>query len=304
MNARVGTLVYKRACQNGLWRSHTMAPTPVMLGNDVIRIYVGGWDENGISRIWYIDVAADEPARVLRVSERPVLDLGAAGAFDDNGVFPGHVYRHEERFFLYYTGFQLGHRVRYFNFGGLAVSDDGEHFERVSQAPVLDRSDEGLTVRAGQSIIWDRDKFRSCYSAGSGWMRVGGETRPIYDVYYQESFSVSDWGKEGSKIVECDLEVEHGLGRPQLVKAQGKYYVFYTRRMLDMRYHMGAAISTDCLSWHRVDDQVSVEHAHQGFDDEMVYFPSVLEHKGRFCLFYSGNGFGKGGLGFASVDFI
>jgi sucrose-6-phosphate hydrolase SacC (GH32 family) len=281
-----------------------MAPAPVLIGNDVIRIYVGGWDESGISRIWYIDVAANNPDRVLRISDRPVLDLGVAGAFDDNGVFPGHAYKHEGKYYLYYTGFQVGHRVRYFNFGGLAVSDNGEHFERASQAPVLDRADEGLTVRAGQSIIWDRDKFKSCYSAGSSWLHVGGETRPIYDVYCQESSSVADWGKKGRKIVECDLAVEHGLGRPQLVKVQDKYYVFYTRRTLDMRYHMGAAISTDCVSWKRIDDQVSVQHTHKGFDDEMVYFPAVVENKGRLGLFYSGNAFGGGGLGFAYLDTI
>jgi len=279
-----------------------MAPTPIMLNDDVIRIYIGGWDEKRISRIWYIDVSANNPAQLIKVSDRPVLDIGDAGTFDDNGVFPGHVYKHKGKFFLYYTGFQLGHRVRYFNFGGLAVSDDGENFARVSKTPVLDRSDEGISVRAGQSVIWENDRFKSCYSAGGSWMRVGGETRPVYDVYYQESLSATDWAKKGTKIIECNPSVEHGLGRPQLVKAHEKYYVFYTRRMLDMKYHMGAAISNDCISWHRVDHQVAVAHNKKGFDDEMVYFPSVLEREGRFYLFYSGNSFGEGGLGYISIN--
>ena len=43
--------------------------------------------------------------------------------FDDNGVFPGHVNLFSNKIFLYYTGFQLGKKVRHYNFGGLAISN-------------------------------------------------------------------------------------------------------------------------------------------------------------------------------------
>ena len=47
------------------------------------------------------------------------------------------------KIYLYYTGFQTGVNVPHYNFGGLAISEDGENFKRVSSAPILDRSDEG-----------------------------------------------------------------------------------------------------------------------------------------------------------------
>ena len=60
---------------------------------------------------------------------------------------------------MYYTGFQLGHKIRHYNFGGLAISKDGgDTFKRYSQAPIMDRADEGLFVRAGQSIELAGDK--------------------------------------------------------------------------------------------------------------------------------------------------
>lgn len=281
-----------------------MAPAAVLIDSKVIRVYCGGWDENGISRIGYIDVDANCPSKVLNVSERPVLDIGIDGAFDENGVFPGHVYRDGNKILLYYTGFQLGHKIRHYNFGGLAISEDGGNtFSRASQAPVIDRADEGLFVRAGQSIVKEEGIYHSCYSAGSGWTNAGGKPRPTYDVYYQNSREYNRFSISGRPIVECDHSVEHGLGRPQLVNIKGNYLVFYTRRVLDMKYSFGCAISQDLNTWERVDSAFETHHGKDGeFDSEMVYFPCVLSWKNKIYIFYSGNGFGKEGLGYGELE--
>lgn len=286
------------------WNSHVMAPAAVFL-EDKIRVYFGGWSIDGISRIGYIDVDKNDPSKILKKSNHPVLNIGKPGCFDENGVFPGHVYAYDGKIYLYYTGFQLGHKVRHYNFGGLAVSEDGgETFTRVSEAPVMDRSDEGLFVRAGNSCIVEDDVFKGVYSAGSDWLMVKGEKRPVYDVFYQETSDGITFERKGKRIVSCDLAVEHGLGRPQIFKKDGAYYVFYTRRMLDMQYHMGCAVSRDLKTWDKIDDWLStVKFGNDGeFDNEMVYFPCVVDTGEKTHLFYSGNYFGKGGLGVATLE--
>jgi sucrose-6-phosphate hydrolase SacC (GH32 family) len=110
------------------------------------------------------------------------------------------------------------------------------------------------------------------------------------------------FSKTGAKIVTCDYTVEHGLGRPQIIKAEDKYLLFYTRRKKDMKYHMGCAKSSDCILWTRIDDHIGITHSESGWDSEMVYFPSVLQKKGKTYLFYSGNGFGEKGFGFAELE--
>lgn len=297
---KLGLVYAHAATTRAWWHSHTMAPSAVALGADRIRIYVGGWDEFGISRIAWVDVSAHDPLHVLARSEQPALDIGRPGCFDENGVFPAHATRVGDEVRLYYTGFQLGHKVRHYNFGGLAVSTDGERFARVSEAPILDRADEGLCVRAGQSILPDGGGFPTVYSAGSDWVETGGKARPCYDVYFQMSPDGIHYEREGRRIVSHNPAVEHGLGRPQLVRLDGRRYVFYTRRVLGMKYFMGCA-SEDALSgeWARCDEEIDIAHSADGFDSEMVYFPSVIEIGGRTFLFYSGNGFGKAGMGVA-----
>lgn len=286
------------------WDSHLMAPAPMHLDDKTIRIYFGGWDKNKISRIRYVDVAKKNPIQLLGFSKNCVLDIGADGCFDENGVFPAHVYKFsEDRIFLYYTGFQLGFKIRHYNFGGLAISNDnGQTFKRASQAPNLDRSDEGLFVRAGQSIQVDGSGLIHCvYSAGSSWHLCNNELRPVYDIFYQSSADGICLSPKGRKIIEADLGIEHGLGRPQIVKLGDYFYIFYTRRIIrDMKYFIGCARSLDLSEWERIDNIFdSISFGEQGqFDNEMIYFPAVIQiDLNRAYLFYSGNYFGRDGIG-------
>ncbi|MES2204569.1 MAG: hypothetical protein V4496_05030 [Pseudomonadota bacterium] len=285
------------------WHSHAMAPAPVQINDDEIRIYMGCWSIDGISRIGYIDVDARDPLKIINIAQKPVLDIGENGCFDENGVFPGHVTKIDNKIMLYYTGFQLGHKIPHYNFGGLAMSQSGKDFSRVSKAPILDRADEGLYVRAGQSVLQQNSMYHSVYSAGSGWVEVGGKSRPIYDIFYQASPKFDEFNRVGKIIVHCNHAEEHGLGRPQLVNINQRYYVFYTRRMLNMKYFFGYAYSDDLIHWERADQTINLQHGGEGeFDSEMVYFPAFIETKYGSYLFYSGNGFGKSGLGVARVD--
>ena len=298
--------IFSRDCasRSSWWQSHVMAPSAVYI-DGVIRVYFGGWDQDGISRISYIDLDPINPKNVLHIQETfPILDVGRDGMFDENGVFPAHATVVGNEVLLYYTGFQLGYKIPHYNFGGLAKSNDGKIFKRVSESPVLDRADEGLCVRAGQSILFENDIYKTVYSIGSGFTYVGGKDRPTYDIAYQESNNGIDYLKKGERILCCDESFEHGLGRPQLLRIRGIYYVFYTRRMVNMKYFIGAAVSVDGYSWQKTESIFSgLNHSDMGFDSEMIYFPSVVyvPVTDKYLLFYCGNQFGKTGFGYAEL---
>jgi len=60
------------------WARHSaLQPTPLLRADQGhIRIFVGMRDDEGVGRIGFVDVASDNPAQVLRVSQAPVLDIG------------------------------------------------------------------------------------------------------------------------------------------------------------------------------------------------------------------------------------
>lgn len=298
-------LIWKAENVNELWKTHTMAPSAILVNESTIRVYVGGFDDKGISRIWYLDLDSNNPSIIKSISKNPVLDIGEDGCFDDNGVFPAHISIFDKEIYLNYTGFQLGKKsIEHFNFGGLAKGfEEDSIYKRVSKVPILDRSDEGLFVRAGQSIIKEDDHFLSVYSAGNTWSFAGGKMRPNYDICIQKLQTPLEYSLKGEKIIYADHSIEHGLGRPQIIKLKGIYYVFYTRRLLNMKYFFGISKSTDLINWIKIDDEIKgITHSESGWDSEMIYFPSVIEVKDKIYMFYSGNNFGLEGFGYSELE--
>lgn len=295
-------LIYAPASVGDWARSHAMAPSVLALNRDVFRVYIGRFDDDGISRIGYVDVDADNPSRILNVSQKPVLDIGRPGTFDDNGVFPASVSRFGKQICLYYTGFQVGGKIRYTMFGGAAVSGDGERFRRVSEAPVMDRSDEGLYFRGGPTVMRHGRKYLAWYSAGSEWEKVSGKARPTYDIYFQASSDPYSFGSLGRTCLRYQRSTEHGIGRPQVIREGGVYRMFYTRRTRDMKYGIGYAESRDGIRWTRKDSAVNLKRSERGWDSKMVYFPCVIRRGRRWFLFYNGNDFGRTGFGYAELE--
>src|SRR5688572_16663385 len=151
------------------WAKHSaLQPTPYLnSATRSIRIFSGFRDSDGVSRVGFVDVCAETPEKVLRVSDKPALDVGIPGTFDENGVVPCAVIEREGRLFLFYAGYQLGRKVKFHVFGGLATSDNGgETFTRYSRVPVCDRTDQELYFRVIHTMMFDEGRWKAWYGAG------------------------------------------------------------------------------------------------------------------------------------------
>ncbi len=100
--------------------SSALTPTPYVM-HDCIRVFAGFRDTEGISRIGYADLDKSDPRKVLKVSDKPVLDIGKPGTFDDNGLIMGDLITVGEELYLYYVGFQLVKRAKFLAYTGLAI---------------------------------------------------------------------------------------------------------------------------------------------------------------------------------------
>jgi hypothetical protein len=287
-------------------RTHGMGPTPLRMNDDVIRVFVTCLDDQGRGRPYWVDVAADDPTRVLAVADRPCLDIGVPGAFDDNGLMaisvvspaPGTLW-------MYYAGFELCTHIRYRILTGLAVSEDGgATFRRMSRAPLLDRSDEELYFRCGPFAMIDEGVFKLWYIAGSEWTDLAGKAMPVYDLRYLESPDGRQWAPAGRLSMAITGEDEHGFGRPWIVKkAAGDYRMFYSiRRRSVGAYRLGYAHSRDGIHWERRDEDMGLDVSPAGFDSEAIMYSAVITVRGRTYCFYNGNGFGRDGFAVAELQ--
>jgi predicted GH43/DUF377 family glycosyl hydrolase len=282
---------------------HAFPPTPHRLNDEVLRVYVGLLDEHNVGRVGYVDVLLDRPSEVVRMAQEPVLDIGAPGCFDDNGVVPTCILPVGDELWLYYAGTQLGTKVRYFQFLGLAISrDGGESFERSSRVPVLDRSHAEAHNRTSAFVHRVGERFRMYYSGGSGWTEHEGKPLPIYNVRCLESPDGASWGSEGRVCVEFASEDEVVIGRPWLMPSRdGLHRMLYSVRSKGQDYRIGLATSEDGTSWKRR-DEAGIDVSETGWDSQAVGHASVVDHDGAVYLFYSGNERGKAGFGYAELE--
>ena len=73
--------IYAPNGKNGLDRSHCHKPTPLLINNDILRIYFGARDSSGITRTSFVDVSSEDPKKILSVATIPCFDIGVTGAF-------------------------------------------------------------------------------------------------------------------------------------------------------------------------------------------------------------------------------
>lgn len=291
-----------------LWwaRKYATCPTPFRRQDGTLRLFIQCRDENNVGRIGYVDVDPEDPLRVLKVSDEPVLDCGAPGAFDDNGVFQTTVIRMPDgRVLMYYVGFELCHHIRYRLLTGLAVShDDGDSFQRVKATPVLERSSAEMYFRCGNFVLPRQGGgVRMWYVAGSEWEEIDGKSMPIYDIRYIESDDGITWPEEGRVVLPVDLGREHGFGRPYIIEEAGLFRMFYSiRGRFPRAYHLGYAESPDGFNWTRKDEEMNLEASAEGWDSESVEYSAVVESAGRTFCFYNGNDFGVTGFGLAELQ--
>ncbi len=296
-------LIYSPPKDNS-WRDNSaLTPTAFLLDQKTIRVYTSFRDSKGVGRIGYVDVDANNPTNVLKISDKPVLDIGKDGMFDDNGVILGDLIRVQDKIYMYYVGFQLVKKSKFLAYTGLAISqDNGESFYRYKNTPVMDREDEGLYIRAIHSVIYEDNIFKFWYATGNGWENINGVDFPQYDINYIESDDGIHFQQQGVKCIQNDKNnLEYRIGRPRTYKKKDLYIMNFTYGTIDGRYIAGQATSLNGIKWERDDEEFGIELSTEGWDSTHYSYPSIVQTNYKTYMFYNGNNMGEDGFGYAEL---
>lgn len=283
--------------------SHDSAlqPTPLVL-SDRVRVFFGSRDSSGVSRIGFVDLNKDDPSEMLGFSKEPVLNIGRDGCFDDSGVVPSAVVELDGLIYLFYAGYQITTKVRFSVLGGVAVSkNNGLTFERIQEVPAFERNTNETLFRVPHSVLYDKGVWKAFYGGGSEF-RVGkSKTLPVYDIRYTESDTPFKFDEQGQVLLTTDDD-EYRLGRPYFFKkSEDEYLLFYGYSTEESPYLLGVAFSKDGINWERRDDELNLKMSKDGWDSQMIAYPSVVRLNDKIYMFYNGNEYGRFGFGLAEL---
>ena len=286
-------------------QTHAMNPTVDVLSENIIRVYFSSLDSSKVGRIGYVDLNAKNPSEVINISDKPILDIGLDGTFDDNGVVPSSIITHKGIKYLYYFGFQMVKKVRFLIYSGVAVStDNGNTFKRHSDVPVLDRNKTDKYICSLPHVIQDNNVFKVWYSGVNEWTQVKGKTLPLGNIRFAESSDPTMFAASNIKKCLEPLKDEFSLSRAFVYKRNDTYHMLFSRRMRETdKYKLGYAQSQEGIQWNRNDNYLKISDSTSKWDDQMICYTSLIQINGQHLLFYNGNGFGETGFGYAVVKY-
>lgn len=304
MWARSG-LIFETAGQREWMHSHGCTPTAIALDHERIRVIFAPRNALGQSIPSYIDVSAEDPREVLAIGDRPIMPLGETGTFDDGGIMPCCIVRHEGALRLYYVGWNPSVSVPYRNAIGIAVSEDeGATFERPFPGAVVDRSRTEPYFTASPWVFRCGDEWRMLYTSTIRFIEVDDRREPVYVIMQATSRDGIEWDRPGRPALP-QRHAEEAIARPTVALLEDGYHMWFCHRGSrgfrdgPQSYRIGRAFSPDGVTWDRLDDDAGPHSAPGDFDDTMQTYPCVLHRDGKLHLFYNGNGFGRAGIGHA-----
>ncbi len=281
--------------------SHAANPLPVLLQEDVYRVFYSGRDAHNRSSVGAVDIDIVKP-KVIREHSYPFFEHGPEGSFYVDGVSIGNCYDVDGVQYMLFMGWQSpkGEHWRG-DIGRLIVKPDltleldrevpfmGSDFVdliSLSYPWVMRNAMGGYSMWYGSTISWD---------AGNGEM--------LHVINYASSEDGHNWNREGV-AVPYELGRAQAFSRPTVVgNMELGYEMWFSYRSgSGEKYRIGYTVSKDGKKWDLSLETVGIDVSAEGWDSEMIEYPFVFDHKGQRYMLYNGNGFGKTGFGLAVLE--
>ena len=287
--------------------SHAQVPT-LLLKKDRIRVYFATRPRQDVTLTTFCDLDINDPSNIIYVHDKPILELGTPGTFDQHGIMPSSVIENDGKVYLYYSGWCRSVGVPYSNYTGLAISEDGGiSFRKAYLGPVIDRTKFELYSATSPHVHYN-GKWHMWYCSGTNWHEIDNKLEHTYDIKYAFSENGLDWHQDNQIAIRQKNEFE-AITKPTVLSLNGLYHMWYCYRgSFGFRdgnegYKIGYAISKDLINWKRRDEDSGISISENGWDDQMIAYPAATQIGDSVYLFYNGNSFGKEGFGYAKLKF-
>lgn len=250
--------------------------------------------------------------KILQVASHEVIKLGDLGCFDEHGIFPFSPFKENGRVVAYTTGWNRRVSTAADAGIGLAISNDnGFTFNKYGKGPVMTWSVNEPFLVGDAFVKRYNSQYYMWYIFGVRWIKNELEQAPqrVYKIAQATSSDGINWVRNGQFVIEDRLNPDECQALPTVARIGDGYHMFFCfreafgfRNNREKAYRIGYAYSKDLVRWHRSDREAGIDVSDNGWDSDMMCYPSVFECKGDIYMLYNGNEFGKFGFGLAILE--
>ncbi len=295
--------------------SHAQCPFTLDLG-DYIRVFFSTREkyQDNMSRSYggWVDLDKNNLKKILRIANKPIMELGNIGEFDEFGSMPNSIIKvNDNEYYLYYCGWNRQVSTPYSWEIGLAKGNDTNYFIKEGKGPIIGPTmSEPYLHACPQVYKFSNNEWHMFYLSGQKWLQGDGKMESQYLLVHATSDNGIDWQRDPTPIIKPKVEYESQTSAA-IMKIDNIYHMFFCYRYgLDFRntkgrgYSIGYAYSKDLYTWIRDDSKAGITVSDSGWDSEMIAYPHITKINNKYVMLYCGNNFGYDGFGYAELEII
>jgi hypothetical protein len=306
------------------------SPSVLKLKNGRLRMYVWVADDTPpwLKGRQIVIAAESDPARPLEwtVLQQQEMVGPAAGSLRDRGVGFPYVLPRDDGPWLMYFGTWGGNwslKRELLNRLGVAVSDDAGITWKVVDEDIVPSGPAGSfdsgAIPSAAVLREGKNDYRMWYTAAGNYVRFGEVNQGTLNIGMARSRDGIRWQKSAAPAMlareEAAEPYEACLARPAILKLGDVYHMWFG--VYDMApgsradpkipaaggsYRLEYARSADGVNWTRFPDQPVMPLTPGAFDSTSQTYASVVDMGDEIWMYYTGDGLGTTGVGWATLD--
>ena len=302
-----GNPVIRPGQLNGALDAHGTATGQVIQVGDRYRMYYWGRGDDGVNRICIAEAPVDHPNQWA--GRGAVLGPQPETAYNCNGpVIPAVLPRDDGPWLMVMgTNAQRRGSEMFWWYTGLAQSEDeGLTWRYITTEPLIapDRWYDALGTGTA-FILREGELYHMYYTAGAAYDEIG---KPIVGIAYAESRDGLHWTKPLNDWVVAPRRnsvspVERWVAKPCVVREGNGYRMWVSAAGDDYRVYSLTSSDGIAWAWDDYDPRLGALGigAPGSFDDTKRSYATVTRADNEYRLWYSGNGYGATGMGYATA---
>lgn len=282
--------------------SHTLVPTPLVLGEKKVRIFASFLDSFFVGRIGWIDLEYDDDFfKVQQVSEEPFLDTGAKGSFSEYGTGLGCFWPREKPEHISFVGFSRPPGYKFKAFSGLEKIENLSTFQKIADSESWLGGDTfGKTIVGLHDLIEIDRTIYGFVSLGDDFQIIDGRPFPRYQVGLLSGTDLENLILVSKNILPVPRDV-YRMGRPRVELTNRGVEILVTVGTFDGRYFPMAFYSEDLKTWREESIESFCSVIVPNFDNLQQCYLSRFSLQNKEFIVYNGNDMGRYGFGIAAA---